>query len=118
MPPCGDFLVAPISTQGLLAGQASAPASGWSWHQRRAPGGPVAPSTVWEILTTNNIRPAPHRNHPTWATFPRSQAHALLAADFFEANTLTGAQLCVLTIIEHATHPIQPPGGKSRCHSS
>lgn len=67
----------------------------------------VAPSTVWEILKTNNIQPAPPRNHLTWATFPRSQTHALLAADFFETNTLTGAQLCVLAILEHATRRIR-----------
>jgi putative transposase len=67
----------------------------------------VAPSTVWEILKTNNIQPAPHRDHLTWATFLRSQTHALLAADFFETNTLTGAQLSVLVIIEHATRRIR-----------
>jgi putative transposase len=67
----------------------------------------VAPSTVWEILKTNNIQSAPHRDHLTWATFLRSQTHALLAADFFETNTLTGAQLSVLVIIEHATRRIR-----------
>jgi hypothetical protein len=43
----------------------------------------VAPSTVWEILKIHGIQPAPHRDHLTWATFLRSQAHALLGADFF-----------------------------------
>jgi hypothetical protein len=37
----------------------------------------------------------------------RSQAHALLAADFFDTNTLTGTQLSVLAIIEHATRRIR-----------
>lgn len=51
-----------------------------SWGYRRIHGElatlgiKLAPSTVWEILKTNNIPPAPHRDHLTWATFLRSQA--------------------------------------------
>jgi transposase InsO family protein len=67
----------------------------------------VAPSTVWEILKIHGIQPAPHRDHLTWATFLRSQAHALLAADFFEISTLTGARLYVFAVIEHATRRIR-----------
>jgi putative transposase len=37
----------------------------------------------------------------------RSQAHALLSADFIEINTLTRVQLSVLVIIEHATRRIR-----------
>jgi len=47
----------------------------------------IAPSTVWEILKTHGIPPAPDRDRLTWATFLRSQAHALLAADFFDTST-------------------------------
>jgi hypothetical protein len=67
----------------------------------------VAPSTMWEILTTNGIEPAPHRDHQTWTTFLRLQAHAILAADFFETRTLTGARLYVLAVIEHATRRVR-----------
>jgi transposase InsO family protein len=67
----------------------------------------VAPSTVWEILKTNGIQPAPHRDHLTWSTFLRSQAHALLAADFFDTNTPTGTRLHVLAVVEHATRRIR-----------
>jgi hypothetical protein len=42
----------------------------------------VAASTVWQILREAGLR--------TWASFLRSQATALLAADFIEAVTLTG----------------------------
>jgi hypothetical protein len=49
----------------------------------------------------------PQRTSDTWATFLRSQAHAVLAADFFEATTLTGARLYVLTVIEHATRRVR-----------
>jgi putative transposase len=82
-----------------------------SWGHRRIHGElavlgiKVASSTVWEILKTHGIPPAPDRDHLTWATFLRSQAHALLAADFFEISTLTGARL-FLAVIEHATRRI------------
>jgi transposase len=45
-----------------------------NWRYRRIHGElaalaiSVAPSTVWEILTTNGIEPAPHRDHQTWTT--------------------------------------------------
>jgi putative transposase len=45
----------------------------------------VAASTVWEILKTNGIDPAPRRTGPTWPRFLRSQAEAILACDFFSA---------------------------------
>src|SRR5581483_1975154 len=47
------------------------------------------------------------RDHLTWATFLRSQAHALLAADFIETFTLTGARLFILAVVEHATRRIR-----------
>jgi putative transposase len=62
----------------------------------------VAASTVWQILTDASIDPAPQRASSTWAQFPRSQAEALLACDFFETVTLTGARMYVLAVIEHA----------------
>jgi transposase len=63
----------------------------------------VAASTVWEILKDAGVDPAPDRTSSTWATFLRSQAQAIIAADFFETVTLTGARLYVLAVIEHAT---------------
>jgi putative transposase len=83
-----------------------------SWGYRRvhgelaALGISVAPSTVWEILQDNGLDPAPERNRQTWATFLHSQADALLACDFFETRTVTGARLYVFAIIEHATRRI------------
>ncbi|MEV8510566.1 hypothetical protein AB0368_37840 [Actinoplanes sp. NPDC051475] len=67
----------------------------------------VAASTVWEILKDAGIDPAPRRTSDTWATFLRSQAHAILAADFFEMTTLTGARVYVLAVIEHATRRVR-----------
>jgi transposase len=51
-----------------------------SWGYRRIHGElaglgiTVAPSTVWEILKSAGIDPAPHRNGSEWADFLRSQA--------------------------------------------
>ena len=52
----------------------------------------VAASTVWEILHEAGIDPPPERGSATWADFLRSQAEALLACDFFETVTLSGAR--------------------------
>ena len=67
----------------------------------------VAASTVWEILRQAGIDPAPERTTATWAEFLRSQADALLACDFFETVTLTGARLYVLAVIEHYTRRVR-----------
>jgi transposase InsO family protein len=87
-----------------------------SWGYRRIHGElamlaiKIAPSTVWEILRRNGIEPAPQRDRQTWATFLRGQAHAILAADFFETRTLTGARLYVFAAIEHATRRVRVLG--------
>jgi putative transposase len=67
----------------------------------------VAASTVWEILKDAGVDPAPQRSSQTWATFLRSQAEAVLAADFFEIVTLTGKRMYVLAVIEHATRRVR-----------
>jgi transposase len=67
----------------------------------------TAASTVWEILHDAGIDPAPERATATCASFLRSQAGALLACDFFETVTITGAHLYVLAVIEHANRRIR-----------
>lgn len=67
----------------------------------------VAASTVWEILKEHGIDTSPQRQYTTWADFMRSQADTLLACDFFETRTLTGARLYVFAVIEHATRRIR-----------
>jgi transposase InsO family protein len=87
-----------------------------SWGYRRVHGDlltlgiKVAPSTVWEILRQAGIDPAPDRAATTWTDFLRSQAHALLAADFIETVTPTGARMYILTVIEHASRRIRVLG--------
>jgi putative transposase len=67
----------------------------------------VAASTVWEILREAGIDPAPERGSSTWAGFLRSQAEALLACDFFETVTLSGAQMYALAVIEHGSRQVR-----------
>jgi Integrase core domain len=50
--------------------------------------------------------PHPNATSQTWATFLHSQAHAIIAADFFETATLSDARPYVLAIIEHASRRV------------
>ncbi len=85
--------------------------SGWGYRRIHGEllvlGIKIALSTVWEILREAGIDPAPDRTATTWADFLRSQAHAILAADFFETVTLTGTRLHILAVIEHSTRRIR-----------
>ncbi|MFC6019892.1 integrase core domain-containing protein [Plantactinospora solaniradicis] len=87
-----------------------------SWGYRRVHGElltlgvTVAASTVWEILRAAGIDPAPDRVATTWAQFLRSQADALVAADFIETITLTGTRLYILAVIEHASRRVRVLG--------
>jgi putative transposase len=86
------------------------------WGYRRVHGEPlvlgvkVAASTVWEILKDAGVDPAPERSATTWAGFLRSQAEAMLACDFLETVTLTGARMYVLAVIEHHTRRVRVLG--------
>jgi transposase len=87
-----------------------------SWGYRRLHGEllvlgvQVAASTVGEILKEAGIDPAPERAVTTWAGFLRSQADALLACDFFETVTLSGARLYVFAVIGHTSRRIRVLG--------
>ncbi|SPL98997.1 Mobile element protein [[Actinomadura] parvosata subsp. kistnae] len=70
----------------------------------------VAPSTVWETLKQAGLDPAPDRASTTWADFLRSQADALLAADFIETITLNGQRQYILAVIELATRRVRVLG--------
>ncbi|MET8354645.1 integrase core domain-containing protein [Micromonospora sp. NPDC005206] len=70
----------------------------------------MAASTVWEILKEAGIDPAPERTCSTWADFLRSQADALLACDFLETVTLSGARMYVFAVIEHGSRRIRVLG--------
>jgi putative transposase len=83
------------------------------WGYRRIHGEPaglgitLAPSTVWETL--KKAGSSQHRAGPgrAGAEFLRSQAQAILAADFFTVSLLDGTTVYVLAMIEHATRRIR-----------
>ncbi|WP_229812159.1 helix-turn-helix domain-containing protein [Lentzea flava] len=83
-----------------------------SWGYRRIHdeltllGVAIAASTVWEILKTAGIDPAPRRTTVTWAEFLRSQAEAILAMDFVEPVTLAGQRQYILAVIHHASRRV------------
>jgi transposase InsO family protein len=67
----------------------------------------VAPSTVWQILKSAGIDPAPRRDGLGWTEFLRSQAQGILALDFFTADLLNGTKVYVLAAIEHGTRRVR-----------
>ena len=83
-----------------------------TWGYRRihgelaGPGYQLAPSTVWSILKQAGIDPAPHRKGPSWPEYLRTQAHGILATDFFCIDTVLLQRLYVLFVVEHATRRV------------
>ena len=61
----------------------------------------LAASTVWTILKSAGLDPAPRRSGPTWRQFLSAQAHAILAIDFAHVDTVFLRRLYVLVVIEH-----------------
>ncbi|MEV4018803.1 hypothetical protein AB0J35_50755 [Nonomuraea angiospora] len=87
-----------------------------TWGHRRIhselapPGYPIAASTVWEILHTAGIDPAPHRADPTWRQFLTAQAHATIACDLLAVETILLKRLYALVFIEHRTRRLHLAG--------
>jgi putative transposase len=70
----------------------------------------VAPSTVWQILKDAGIDPAPRRAGDTWQRFLARQARTILAADFFQVDTVLLRRLYILFFIEHGTRRVHLAG--------
>ena len=68
----------------------------------------VAPSTVWEILRTAGIDPAPRRSGPTWRQFLHAQAAGIVAAGL-PARGHRAAKKTVCPGIHRAWHPPDAP---------
>jgi putative transposase len=86
------------------------------WGHRRIQGElarlghPVGASTVWEILTSAGVDPAPRRSGPTWRQFLTNQAHGIVAVDFFHLDTVFGNRLYALAFLEHGTRRLHITG--------
>jgi putative transposase len=66
----------------------------------------IGASTVWRILNSAGIDPAPRRPGPTWAQFLQAQAKAILACDLFHLDTITLHRLYAFFVIEHANRRV------------
>jgi hypothetical protein len=70
----------------------------------------VAASTVWKILRDAGRQPTPARTGPSWSEFIRSQAHAIVATDFFTVDTVLLRRFYVLFFIEVSTRKVHLGG--------
>ncbi|MDH3730335.1 MAG: integrase core domain-containing protein [Acidimicrobiia bacterium] len=70
----------------------------------------IAASTVWKILRDAGREPTPNRTGPSWSEFIASQAHALVATDFFCVDTVTLRRFHVLFFIEIDTRRVHLAG--------
>jgi hypothetical protein len=70
----------------------------------------VAPATVWSILRTAGLDPAPRRSGPTWSEFLAAQVKGVLACDFLTVETVMLRRLYVLIFIEHRTRQVHLAG--------
>jgi hypothetical protein len=69
----------------------------------------VSASTVWKILHTAGVDPAPRRAGPTWTQFLTDQASTILACDFLHVDTIglkRLKQIYVLFVMEIATRKV------------
>ena len=66
----------------------------------------IGASTVWTILHGLGIDPSPRRAGPSWSESLRTQAHTILACDFFHLDTITLHRLYAFFVIEHATRRV------------
>ncbi len=81
-----------------------------TWGHRRIQGElarlghTIAKTTVWQILTDNNIDPSPNRSEVTWSEFLHSQA--AVACDFFTVDTAFLRRYYVLFFISVQTRDV------------
>ncbi len=70
----------------------------------------LSPASVWNILQSHGLDPAPNRTGPTWGEFLKSQAATMLACDFFTVDTVLLRRLYVLFFIELDTRVVYVTG--------
>jgi hypothetical protein len=76
----------------------------------------IAPSTVWAILRSHGIQPAPRRAELSWSQFLRAQASAIVACDFLTVDTVWLRRLYVLFFIELGSRRVHFGGVTAHPH--
>ncbi|MEU0811213.1 hypothetical protein [Streptomyces sp. NPDC005970] len=88
------------------------------WDDHKAPGQPPygdkdtlqGSTTVWEILTSAGIDPAPRRGGPTWREFLTAQAEGVIACDFVHIDLVDLRRVYSLVFLEHGTRRLHVAG--------
>jgi putative transposase len=70
----------------------------------------VSATTIRTLLRRDGLGPPAHRSGPTWSQFLRSQAHGVLACDFFTVETVWLRTLFVLFVIELGSRRVHVAG--------
>ena len=70
----------------------------------------IAASTVWTILKTAGLDPAPRRTGPTWQQLLAAQPHTILAVDVAHIDTVFLRRLYILGVIEHGPRRVHLAG--------
>ena len=78
----------------------------------------ISATTVRTVLLRHGLHPAPRRAGPTWTEFLRSQAHGILATDFFTVETVFLKTLYVLFFIELSTRRVHLMGATAHPDSA
>jgi putative transposase len=78
----------------------------------------VSATAIRTVLRRHGLGPAPRRSGPSWSEFLRSQAHGILAFDFFTVETAWLRTLYVLFAIELGSRRVHALGVTTNPDSS